>query len=301
VLAILARQNRVLARLARNSDQALGPLARERERFADFIVQANATGEATAERRTDIRRSINRLPAFLRELRLLMVDLEGFADQGTAVLDDLGTAAPALGRLIKAQGTLADASRESFPSLGDALERGRPALIEARPLIRDLGRLGGELAPTSVNLDKLTRSLDKTGAVERINDFLYYVALTTNGFDALGHYLRAGLVTNTCTEYALLPAGGECSANFTSGFAPSAATTQSKLEAHNAPEPGGKKEGGLAPTGKLLTGLLADGVDPALQREREAGIERPRRQAQAGSPGLGGEEPLLEYLLGGSG
>jgi ABC-type transporter Mla subunit MlaD len=299
VLAILARQNRVLARLARNSDQALGPLAREREHFADFIVQANATAEATAERRTDIRRGINRLPAFLHELRLLMVDLEGFADQGTPVLHDLGTAAPALGRLIKAQGTLADASRESFPSLGDALERGRPALIEARPLIRDLGRLGEELAPTSVNLDKLTRSLDKTGAVERINDFLYYVALTTNGFDALGHYLRAGLVTNTCTEYTLVPAGGECSANFTSGFAQSAASTQSKLEAHNAPEPGAKKDGGLAPTGKLLKGLLADGVDPALQRRREAGIERLRRQAQAGSPGLGGEEPLLDYLLGG--
>ena len=55
VLKILADQNRVLARLARDSDQALGPLARERESFADFIVQANETGEATAERRGDIR------------------------------------------------------------------------------------------------------------------------------------------------------------------------------------------------------------------------------------------------------
>ena len=126
MLKILADQNRVLARLARDSDQALGPLARERESFADFIVQANATGEATAERRADIRSGIRLLPGFLRELRPLMADLEDFADQGTPLLDDLGTAAPALGRLIKAQGTLADASRESFPSLGDALERGRP-------------------------------------------------------------------------------------------------------------------------------------------------------------------------------
>ena len=45
----------MLARLARDSDAALGPLARERERVADWIVQANATGEATAERRDDIR------------------------------------------------------------------------------------------------------------------------------------------------------------------------------------------------------------------------------------------------------
>ena len=54
VLAILADQNRDLARLAVDSDRALGPLARERERFANFIVEANRTGEASAERRDDI-------------------------------------------------------------------------------------------------------------------------------------------------------------------------------------------------------------------------------------------------------
>ncbi len=139
VLKILADQNRTLAQLARDSDEVLGPLARERESFADFVVQANATGEASAERRGDLARSIHLLPGFLRELRPLMADLEDFTDQGTPLLTDLNAAAPALGRLIKAQGTLADASRVSFPSLGDALERGRPALIEARPLIRDLG------------------------------------------------------------------------------------------------------------------------------------------------------------------
>ena len=142
VLKILADQNRVLARLARDSDRVLGPLARERESFADFVVQANATGEASAERRGDLARSIHLLPGFLRELRPLMADLEDFTDQGTPLLTDLNAAAPALGRLIEAQGTLADASRVSFPSLGDALERGRPALIEARPLIRDLGGFG---------------------------------------------------------------------------------------------------------------------------------------------------------------
>jgi virulence factor Mce-like protein len=304
VLSILARQNRGLARLARNSDRALGPLARERERFADFIVQANRTGEATAERRADIRRGISRLPAFLRELRLLMVDLEDLTDQGTPLLDDLGAAAPDLGRLIHAQGTLADASREAFPSLGDALERGRPALIEARPLIRDLGRLGKQLAPTSVDLDKLTKSLEETGAIERINDFLYYVALATNGFDSLGHYYRAGLVTNTCTEYVSTPSfGGECSANFTTGSSAASASASAPggLEAQNAPEPKGAGGGSVPPTGTLLEGLLVGG-DPALERERKAALEQLRRRARSGSPGLEGtDEPLLDYLLGDDG
>ena len=295
LLAILADQNRTLARLAESSDRALGPLARERERVASWIVEANRTGEASAERRTDIARGINRLPAFLRELRLLMVDLEGFADQGTPLLDDLGAAAPDLGRLIQAQGTLADASRESFPSLGDALERGRPALIRARPLVRDLGRLGKQLAPVSVNLDDLTKSLDETGAVERINDFLYYLALSTNGFDALGHYLRAGLVTNTCTEYALTSAGAACTANFTL----QTAATANSLAARNAPPPPKSRRGGSVPaTGTLLQGLVGT-RDPAADRERKAAQERLRRQAAGGSPALGPEEPMLDYLLGG--
>ena len=58
MLAILAKQNHVLARLARDSDQALAPLAREREHFADFIEEANKTGEATAERAGDQRRTL---------------------------------------------------------------------------------------------------------------------------------------------------------------------------------------------------------------------------------------------------
>ena len=50
------------------------------------------------------------------------------------------------------------------------------------------------------NLDKLTASLNKTGGVERMNDFFYYGSLSTNGFDSVGHYLRAGLVTRPLLE-----------------------------------------------------------------------------------------------------
>jgi phospholipid/cholesterol/gamma-HCH transport system substrate-binding protein len=298
VLAILAGQNHALARLAEDSDRALAPLSRERERFGHFIVAANETGQATAERRGDIALGIHRLPDFLHQLRLLMVDLEGVTDQGTPLLHDLGAAAPDLGRLIHAQGTLADASRDAFPSLGDALQRGRPALIHARPLIRDLGRLGKELAPTSVDLDELTASLDKTGAVQRINDFVYYVGLATNGFDSLSHYLRAGLVTNTCTEYATVATGVACTANFTSGLAATAGAKP--LEADLAPEPK-KGSGGssVPPTGTLLKDLLAPGSDPQLDRQRRANMRALRKRASQGSAGLGDGEPMLDYLLGG--
>jgi ABC-type transporter Mla subunit MlaD len=297
VLEILAKQNRVLARLARDSDTALGPLARERDSFADFIVQANRTGEATAERRGDISRGIELLPASLRELRLLMAELERLTDQGTPLLTDVNRAAPDLGRLIKAQGTLATASRESFPSLGDALEVGRPALIRSRPLIQDLNRLGKELAPTSVNLDDLTKSLEATKAIERINDFLYYVTLSINGFDSLGHYLRAGAVANVCSS-GLKYGGGQCNSNFYDPNEPASASSDT-LEARNADEPKGGGGSSVAPTGTLLQGLLGSQDTPEIERQRKDSAKRLREQARGGSRGLEASEPMLEYLLGG--
>jgi ABC-type transporter Mla subunit MlaD len=297
VLKILADQNRELARLARNSDEALGPLAREREAVADFVVQANATGEASAERSDDIRRGIELLPEFLAELEPLMVDLEGFADQGIPLLADLGEAAPALGRLIRAQGTLADSSRESFPSLGDALERGRPALIRSRPLFQDLTKLGNQLGPTSVDLDELLQSLDQTGGLERLNELLYYSTLSVNGFDDIGHYLRAGLVTNLCSTYAT-SIFGACTANFYDASA--AAADAQDLGPRNAREvePAGK-EGSIAPLNAMLQDMLGAGGRAEGARERERNLDTLRQRAKGQSPGLGESEPVLDYLLGG--
>jgi phospholipid/cholesterol/gamma-HCH transport system substrate-binding protein len=298
VLAILAQQNKTLVRLARDSDTALAPLAREREHFANFIEVANKTGEATAERSGDQRRALELLPQTLQKLRGLMVDLEGLADQGTPLLTDVNAAAPDLGRLIKAQGTLADASRKSFPSLGDALDVGRPALIQARPLIKDLSRLGTEIGPTAKNLDALTKSLDETGAVERINDFVYYVTLSLNGFDSLGHYLRAGLVADNCSEYRATPLGGGCNnGNF---YASAGAASASGASAAGADaSKGGSAQGNVAPTGTLLQGLLGEGETPAQARDREQSLRRLRRQASTPSAAYGKGEPMLDYLLGG--
>ncbi len=200
-------------RLARDSDRALAPLAREREHVAGFIVRANATGEATAERSDDIRRGIDQLPAFLRELKPLMADLQGFADDATPVVSDLGRSAPALARLIKGQGELADAGARELSQprrLARARRPGADRRAAADPQPRPARQAG---RPGLEGPRRADREPDQTGGIERLMDFLYYSTLATNGFDSIGHYLRAGLVTNTCSNYTLTISPG-CNATF---------------------------------------------------------------------------------------
>jgi virulence factor Mce-like protein len=295
LLAVLVKQNKVLAKLARNSDAALGPLARERKRVSDWIVQANATGEASAERRGDITRGIDLLPATLREVKPTLADLDKVAKQGTPLLADLGDAAPSMGPLIHNLGTVSEAGRKSFPSLGDALERGRPALIRARPLIKDLRKLGQQAAPATDSLDKLTASLQETKGLQSIDDFVYYLALATNGFDSVGHYLRAGLVTNQCSGYFLRSATG-CSAHFFSSFGTADASSTSSASFSKG---SGGGQSSVSPQGTLLQNLIGSADQPGQAEERDKGLARLRRRAASGSPALRGtSEPLLDYLLG---
>src|SRR3954468_5292096 len=213
VLNVLAEQNRTLANLQRESDAVLAPVADRRKRLSGFINNANATGEATAERADDIQRSIERLPVWLRELRPTLADLSALSDQFTPVLSDLHTAAPDLARFIGELGPFSNASIPALASLGDAADVGRPALERSRPLIRDLSAFAKDAGPVSKNLDDLTTSFDESGGIERAMDYILFQMLAINGFDGISHYLRAGLITTLCSSYAIEPVPG-CRAGF---------------------------------------------------------------------------------------
>jgi virulence factor Mce-like protein len=216
VLNVLAQQNRILANLATDSDTVIAPLADKRERIAHFIVEANNTGTATAERSADIERSFERFPGFLRELRPTLQQLSDFSDQFTPVLTELHTAAPDLDRFTKALGPFSHSATIAVVSLGKATIRGRPALVNSLPLVTQLAKFAKNALPVGTNLDKLTASLDKTGAIERVMDYIFFQVTAINGFDGVSHYLRAALLANLCSAYAVAPAGG-CNANYTAG------------------------------------------------------------------------------------
>jgi len=213
VLAALAAQNRQLAQIAQQGDQAIAPLARERERAADFITQANTVAEATASRRGDLERSLALLPPFLEQLRPTVERLGGLSDEMTPVLEDLGAQAPAINSFVTQLGPFSQAARPAFRTLGQAADVGTPAVKEAEPIVDQLDTFAEAAQPVADDLEAILTSLRKTGGPERIMDYAFFQVAAINGFDRLGRSLRAGLVVNLCATYATTPTAG-CSANF---------------------------------------------------------------------------------------
>jgi ABC-type transporter Mla subunit MlaD len=261
VLQILARQNRQLAQLARDSATVLTPLARARKQIADFVVQANTTSVASAARANDIARSLQLLPGFLRQLRPLMVDLGSLADQGTPLFTSLDQSATALGRQFVNLVPFARAARTALIRLGASAVKQQPLLLATIPLAKGILNLGNAGVPSFGSLDRLTKSLDRTGAIEQLMALLFYGTTASNGFDSVGHYVRDQVLVGDCTGYAKTPVPG-CSANFQHTGAATdatAATTSRLLRVVRDTRASGVQPSTSATLGGLLHYLIGNG------------------------------------------
>src|SRR5581483_6298093 len=214
VLQILAHENRVLGRLASESDAVLAPLARAKRQLSDFIVQANTTSVASAARAADISRSFQLFPAFLRQLRPLVLELGRFADQGTPLMQSLAQSAAAVSRQFQNLAPFAKAALPATIELGRESQQSQPALLASIPLAKRLNRLGTQAVPTAKSLNRLTASLDQTGAIEYLMQLLFYGVGATNSFDSIGHLARTEPQVGSCASYVKTVSPG-CSANFT--------------------------------------------------------------------------------------
>jgi ABC-type transporter Mla subunit MlaD len=230
ILATLAAQDKTLSRLARDSNEVLAPLARQRQNVAGFINASGDTAQASAERRADLERQFQLLPPTLRELRSVMVELRRFNEQATPVFADLGEAAPSIQGATEALGPLADAATPSLTSLGDALEQASPDLVASEPVLRDVSKLANASARPSKNLSKLLGDLRKKGAYERLLGAVFNISGSANGFDQYGHFLRTQFLASNCTDYVVAPLSG-CQANFLQGVDGRAASAAKELKA----------------------------------------------------------------------
>ncbi len=228
VLAILAGENKVLAKLAVDSDQALAPLAAVRERVADFIVQSNKVAQASAAHRGALARNLQLFPPFLEQLVPAMEKLAHFADETTPVFTDLKVAAPGINTAFTALPAFSSSSSAFYKNLGKTAKVSGPALVATQPLLKQLEKFGGAAKPFSSNFASLLTSFRETGGLERLLDFIFLGTGSANGYDALGHFLRTEGVGTICVTYQTKPTTG-CSrklANTGSTAATSASLAQ---------------------------------------------------------------------------
>jgi phospholipid/cholesterol/gamma-HCH transport system substrate-binding protein len=224
VLAILARQNTQLEELAVNSDTVLAPLARDRTKVASAIRNSSSVAKATAEKSSALEDDIQTLPKFLDEFKPTMERLGSLSDQTTPVLVDLHARAGDINNVVRRLGPFSKAAIPAFDSLGEASKTGTPAVIAAQPVIADVRGLAKAVLPVGVTLREVLESFQETGGIERLMDYIFYQATAVNGFDSVGHYLRAGLIVNQCATYAQTQVAG-CSAKFPVANASSSAVT----------------------------------------------------------------------------
>ncbi len=157
-----------------------------------------------------------------------MERLERFAVATTPVFTDLRKAAPGINEAITQLPGFSKAPTLFLESLGRTAKRSGPALVSSGKLLHELKGLGTAALPFATNLSSLFTSLRETGGLERIMDFIFLGANAANGYDQLGHFLRAEGVGTNCVKYYIAPSPG---CNGTLGSVPASTATKASIPA----------------------------------------------------------------------
>jgi hypothetical protein len=296
VFGILNSQRDQLAQLASDSEEILGPLSRQRSSVAGFFANAGAAAQASTEKGPELEASLQKLPAFLRELRQTMGSFEYFSNAGTPVVEALGKAAPALTKATRALTPFSAASTVSLKSLGATGEVAGPKLRAADPVvlkIRDLATSGA--APTT-ELAQFLVSTRKAKGFDGIADLIYNSAASTNEFDQYGHFTRTLVTLTNCVDYVTAPTSG-CSANYNgtnagaSSSAFNASAAYARIQEALTERGGGTSAGASsAPSpGQAPSKRAPAPKAPGLGESEQLGAA-----AKAAAP----QRALLDYLLG---
>ena len=185
-----------------------------------FIVQANATGEATAERRADIEASIE---------QLARASCASCGRRWPTSAASPTQAAPVVARPQRAgrrrqphdpgARPVLDARRSGSLDEPRRGARGRAArrCCDARPLVEGPARLRRRTRARSRRTwTSSRRASTRPAASSALMDFLFFSMLAVNGYDGSATTCAPACSSNLCTAYAVEPAGG-CSAQLHRG------------------------------------------------------------------------------------
>ncbi|HEY5285815.1 MAG TPA: MlaD family protein [Solirubrobacteraceae bacterium] len=204
VFAILAKENKVLTDLAVEGDRALAPIAADRAQLVGFIKSGKTVAQAAANQRGALAQNLADFPAFLEQLGPAMERLGRFAEQTTPTLEDLGIAAPGINKLFASTAPFSKSFEGFLGAVGKNAKKTASALTAVEPLLALAKGLGKNAKPFSTNFSGLLTSLKSTGGLERLLDFIYLGSGSVNGYDALGHFLRAEIFASTCLSYSVV-------------------------------------------------------------------------------------------------
>ena len=169
------------------------PIAHE---LVGFINESGKVARASANHRGAIAQSLAAFPAFLEQLGPAMERLGRFAAQTTPTLEDLGIAAPGINKTFESIGPFSKSFEGFLKAFGQNARTTSSALEAVEPLLALVKGFGKAAKPFAGNLSGLLTSLKSTGGLERLLDFIYLGGGSVNGYDALGHFLRAELVAS---------------------------------------------------------------------------------------------------------
>ena len=159
---------------------------------------------------------------------------------------------------------------------------------------------------------ELLTSLRDTGGLERMLDFIFLGTGTTNGYDALGHFLRSEVVGTACLTYAVITAS-QCSnaklfSTGSSGSAASASAARNRSTSVTMARTLAVLDG-ATPAQAIAKYPGPSGVAPGSAGSGAGGeatpVAKPVGGASAGTTyytpsaeGSGADGMLLNYLLG---
>jgi hypothetical protein len=153
-----------------------------------------------------------------------MERLGRFAEQTTPTFTDLGIAAPGIDKTFENAGPFSKSTEGFFKAFGKTAKSSGAALKQTEPLLSLVKSFGQSAKPFAGNLSGLLSSVRSTGGLERLLDLIYLGSGSVNGYDALGHFLRAEGVAGTCLTYAIEAGAGCKTGKFVSGSSATAST-----------------------------------------------------------------------------
>ena len=166
-IAILRRQNRLIAEFIQQADRVSAAVEPERENVARWAREASETSSIQASRSDQLARYWNRLPVFLGELEPTMAQLEATADQQIPTLQKLpgrGAGARVLpGRRARLRAQLAAAAARPGRRVGHglaALRESKEEVDELADLAENAPRFGKPLRQFLQTIDDRRRSID---------------------------------------------------------------------------------------------------------------------------------------------